>query len=145
MTTLLRLALAGVLLVGFALLPTADLGRTETITVPNPQTGVDMQLEVHKGPAASAEAASYATVDCYRRWTNQVVIQLSSGYYHYGVGCNMTRGTGGNSVRRVMDQSGPICIYYFATLAGCAGKGSWAYVDNRSGQAARVATQPLYS
>lgn len=93
--------------------------------------------------APEAHAAAYMSMDCAKRLTHGLrVIYFNS---EYSVKCANTYGAGGNSITHVRDVEGPICVYFNGALAGCASKGQWAYVGNRSGQLGTVKTQPLGS
>ena len=140
------LFLAALLLVSGGALSTSApvFNATETITVPNVITGEPMQLEVEKQPASSADAAAYMYMNCGMRYSSSLQVDVAP----HGVllsKCGGTAGAGGNSISRVRDQQGPICIYYGSTLAGCAGINNWAYVGNRSGYSGELRTQPVAS
>lgn len=117
---------------------------TETIVVPNVQTGAPMELEVSREASSSADAAAYLYMNCSLRFTDALQVNVAPYGVNYSK-CGGTAGLGGNSISQVRDLKGPICVYYGSTLAGCAGIGSWAYVGNRSGYTGTVKTQPIGS
>jgi hypothetical protein len=90
---------------------------------------------------STAEAAAVATLDCRLRYSTGVQLQDSYGR-PLPLGCGQTARFGNNGWLYVRDSSGPICIYFGSTLAGCAGIYSWAYIGNRPGQTATIRTQP---
>lgn len=119
---------------------------TETIVVPNVQTGEPMQLEVEAQPVASAEAVDMIYLNCAQRYTGYFQAWNAYGGWQT-VGCGRYYGNKAlsNQIQYVRDNAGPICVYYGSTLAGCAGKGQNAWVGNRHDYTATVRTQPTWT
>jgi hypothetical protein len=94
--------------------------------------------------ATAALAAQGAAAVCTLR--SPANIQMQIGGTWYGVPCRTQQlASSSNGAQYIRDTTGPICIYFGSTLAGCASKGSAAYVGNRIGHVASVRTQPAGS
>jgi hypothetical protein len=119
-----------------------NFGRTETIIVPNVQTGQPMELEVEALPPGSAEAADRVYNDCSRRATNGLQFRRTGTTTWTRMYCGQYAPlVGYDIISWVRDQNGPICVYYGSTLAGCAGINNGFYVGSKAGYTATLRTQ----
>jgi hypothetical protein len=93
----------------------------------------------------TAQAAQSAVTNCSLRFTSQLGLTINTTNTTWTNPCGHTYVSSTNGIQDVWDNSGPLCVYFGSTLAGCGSKGQHLYIGNRSGQQATFKPQPIGS